>query len=313
MDALNNLGILYSEKKEYNQAEEYYLKAIESGNTKALRNLGLLYKEKKEYNQAEEYYLKAIESGNMDALNNLGILYSEKKEYNQAEEYYLKAIESGNMDALNNLGVLYYEKKEYNQAEEYYLKAIESGNMDAPNNLGLLYKEKKEYNKAEEYYLKAIESGNMDALNNLAWLYFELDKEKEKALEYIEKYYLNEQNYNNTHTFAVVALWQENFSHSYEKFLEWMKYDEAVNSQAYVSIYINLLISKGQLYKAKAFLEMPEYQLKERYKPIWYALMTLMQHDFPHEVKKMGSELQSTVDEVLDEIERLRVKYALST
>ena len=60
----------------------------------------------------------------------------------------------------------------------------------------------------------------------------------------------------------------------------------------------------------EVFGKIPEYQLKERYKPIWYTLMTLMQDDFPHEVKKMGSELKGTVDEVLEEIERLRVKYA---
>ncbi|MEA1879626.1 MAG: ATPase, partial [Campylobacterota bacterium] len=146
----------------------------------------------------------------------------------------------------------------------------------------------------------------------LAW--YSKDELEEKAEHLMSGCKMNAYNphYVLHYTEAVIQLWQENFSHSYEKFLEWMKYDDAVSSQADMSIYINLLISKGQLYKAKEFLEMPEYQLKERYKPIWYALMTLMQDDFPHEVKKMGSELKGTVDEVLEEIERLRVKYALS-
>ena len=76
------------------------------------------------------------------------------------------------------------------------------------------------------------------------------------------------------------------FTHSYETFLEWMKYNEAVDSEYDTNKYLTLLISKGQLYKAKEFLEMPEHQLKKRYKPIWYALMTIMQDDFPHEVKR---------------------------
>ncbi|MEA1880509.1 MAG: tetratricopeptide repeat protein, partial [Campylobacterota bacterium] len=121
---LYNLGVLYDEKKEYDKAEKYYLKSIESGNTNALYNLGILYKEKKEYDKAEKYYLKAIESGEAKALNNLGNLYKEKKEYDKAEKYYLKAIESGNTNALYNLGILYKEKKEYDKAEKYYLKAI---------------------------------------------------------------------------------------------------------------------------------------------------------------------------------------------
>ena len=50
---------------------------------------------------------------------------------------------------------------------------------------------------------------------------------------------------------------------------------------------------------------------KEEYKPIWYALMTLMQDEFPHEIKKMGSELQESVDEVLKKVEEYKVKYAV--
>ena len=94
--------------------------------------LGSLYKKQKEYSKAEEYYLKAMESGNNDALFNLGFLYNEQKEYSKAEEYYLKAIESGNNDALNNLSWLYFEQalninkaimlasKNYKEDKDYY-------------------------------------------------------------------------------------------------------------------------------------------------------------------------------------------------
>ena len=240
-----------------------------------------------------------------------GFLYAEQKEYGKAETYYLKALESGNTDAFINLGVLYAEQKEYEKAETVYLKALESGYTGALINLGNLYREQKEPKKAEEYYLKAIESGNKNVLSALAWHYFEQANKKEKALKYTHESYNDIQNYQNTHTLAVIELWVENFSSSYEKFLEWMKYEDAVSAEYDVSLYLNLLIAKGQFYKAKEFMELPKYQLKERYKPIWYALMILMQDDFPHEIKKMGSELKGTVDEVLEEIKRLKVKYAL--
>ena len=208
-------------------------------------------------------------------------------------------------------GFLYAEQKEYEKAETVYLKALESGYTGALINLGNLYREQKEPKKAEEYYLKAIESGNKNVLSALAWHYFEQANKKEKALKYTHESYNDIQNYQNTHTLAVIELWVENFSSSYEKFLEWMKYEDAVSAEYDVSLYLNLLIAKGQFYKAKEFMELPKYQLKERYKPIWYALMILMQDDFPHEIKKMGSELKGTVDEVLEEIKRLKVKYAL--
>ena len=52
------------------------------------------------------------------------------------------------------------------------------------------------------------------------------------------------------------------------------------------------LISKKQYNKAKAFLELKEYNLKEKIKPTWYALMHYMQDEYPNEIKKMGSELK---------------------
>ena len=69
-------------------------------------------------------------------------------------------------------------------------------------------------------------------------------------------------------------------------------------------------MAKGQYYKAKEFFELPKYQLKERYKPLWYVLMSLMQKEFPHEIKKMGSELKETVAEILKEVEVTKIKYA---
>jgi len=72
--------------------------------------------------------------------------------------------------------------------------------------------------------------------------------------------------------------------------------------------YFILLLSKNQFYQVKNILENKDFNLKEKYKPIWYALMTLMQ-DFPHEIKKMGSELQESVDEVLRKVDEYKVKY----
>ena len=254
-------------------------------------------------------FVKEVSPSDVEILKKAFNFHTQNK-LDEAINVLIKSKKNSSMVS-NVIASLLYEQKEYKKAEEYYLKAIEIGYTKVLNNLGILYSEQKEYKKAEEYYLKAIESGDTDALNGLSWYYFERSIKKEKALRYIKENYTDAKNYYNIHTFAVIELWLENFSKSYEKFLEWLEYGELVENDADVSIYLNLLISKGQLYKAKEFLEMPEYQLKERYKPIWYALMTLMQDEFPHEIKKMGSELKDTVDEVLEEIERLRVKYAL--
>ncbi len=177
--------------------------------------------------------------------------------------------------------------------------------------IGYLYYEQKQYDKAESYYLKAIESGNINATNSLAWMYFNQATEATQALKLIKSSYKQQNNYHNTHTLSVIELWAEEFSNSYSHFEKWLAHKEAIENEEDVTLYLNLLMAKGQYYQAKEFFEMPNYQLKERYKPLWYALMTLMQDDFPHEIKKMGSELKQTVKEILEEIDKLKLKYTI--
>lgn len=107
-------------------------------------------------------------------------------------------------------------------------------------------------------------------------------------------------------TKALVSIVYDEFQQSKEFILEYLKNN---NEQVYIEIYFILLISKEQYYQAKHILENKDFNLKEQYKPIWYALMTLMQDEFPHEIKKMGSELQESVDAVLKKVEEYRVKY----
>ncbi|MCK5665851.1 MAG: hypothetical protein KAI17_20325, partial [Thiotrichaceae bacterium] len=157
----------------------------------------------------------------------------------------------------------------------------------------------------------AIESGNNKALNNLSWFYFEQAKYMNKSIQLITQSYSDKKNYYNTHTLAIVLLWAEQFSKSYEKFLQWLEYDDILEKEEEITIYLTLLMAKGQLYKAKEFFEIPEYDLINRYKPVWYALMNLMQDEFPNEIKKMGGELKESVDEILFKIDTLQEKYSL--
>jgi hypothetical protein len=206
-------------------------------------------------------------------------------------------------------GFSYQNKKVDDKAEENYKIAIDFGANGALFNLGLLYHNQKEYEKAEKYYLKDIAVGNDGALNNLSYLYFSQFKNKEKALELVQKSYSREKMYSSIHTLAIVFLWNEEFSKSYEKFEEWMEFDGALGSLKDISEYLTLLIAKGQHHKAKVYFENEKYQLKDKLKPIWYALMTLIQDE--NEIRKMGTELQTSVDDILKTIEELKQKYKI--
>src|SRR5690606_1967463 len=102
---------LYENLNRLEEAERYYLKAIEKGHVDALNNLAILYKNLNRLEEAERYYLKAIEKGHVDALNNLRILYENLNRLEEAEKYYLKAIEKGEVNAFKNFAIYCWEKK----------------------------------------------------------------------------------------------------------------------------------------------------------------------------------------------------------
>jgi hypothetical protein len=58
------------------------------------------------------------------------------------------------------------------------------------------------------------------------------------------------------------------------------------------------------------FLKDETYRLKERFKPVYYALMYRMRDEYPKEYKKMGEELRQTVEEILAEADKMASEYA---
>ena len=124
----------------------------------------------------KEYYLQAIELGDSNAMNNLGYYYKTiEKDYDKMKQYYLQAIELGYSDTMNNLGCHYETiEKDYDKMKQYYLKAIELGNSSAMNNLDYHYENNIELfiildnieNKNEIITNKIFELRNETAVNN---------------------------------------------------------------------------------------------------------------------------------------------------
>ena len=52
-----------------------------------------------------------------------------------------------------------------------------------------------------------------------------------------------------------------------------------------------------------------KFEIKDRYKPIYYALLHFMGSKYEMERKKMGPELKETVDEIIDTIIKLQEDY----
>jgi len=313
--AMVNLGLLNDEEyKDYNKAEEYYLMAIEKGDTRAMVNLGFLCEnEYMDYKKAEEYYLMAIERGETSAMVNLGFLCeNEYKDYKKAEEYYQMAAEKGRVEALFNLGNLYRTGlNDIKKAVEYYQMAVDKGNVRAMFNLGLLYEaEYMDYKMAEEYYLKAIELNDSDAMNSLAWMYFEQKKNKIEALNYAQQSFKNEKDNFNSHTYSCILLWHNEIEKVIEVSKEFLDNENSyLEFTGDIELFLLLLLAKKQYHHVLNLFKENNFNIQDRYKPIYYALMTLLQNEYPDEIKRMGSELEETVKEILEKIEQLGKDY----
>jgi hypothetical protein len=71
------------------------------------------------------------------------------------------------------------------------------------------------------------------------------------------------------------------------------------------------LLSKGQYDYLHSLFNEEGSQLKDRFKPIWYALMYFMQDKYANEYLKMGEELRETVEEIIAKVEQMAIEYAV--
>jgi tetratricopeptide (TPR) repeat protein len=187
---LNNLGIITSKQAEWDQAIEFYQKALETteriedthGMAKAFGNLGNVYLQKGEWKQAIAFYEKDLEiserlgdiHGMAQTYANLGTVYAHKGEWEQAIAFYEKDLEiserlgdiHGMAGTYTNLGGVYRQKGEWERAITLCQKALETmeqvgdihGMAQTYTNLGLVYADKGEWEQAIALYQKVLET-----------------------------------------------------------------------------------------------------------------------------------------------------------
>ena len=315
VDAMYNLALLYEEKfKNYNNAEKYYLMAIEKQDSDAMNNLALMYTLKlKNYKKAEKYYLMAIEKGEVSAMYNLALIYEEHfKDYKKVEKYYLMAIEKGDVSSMFNLALIYEEHfKDYKKAQTYYIMASENGDSNALDNLATLYlNEFKDYKKAEKYYRMAVKNGVVNAMNNLSNLYFDLHKNQIEALNLQEQAYTRSKDEKVAFGYIVLLLWNKKIETAmsiYKEYFDKEDLQKDVNENIF-NILIHFIAS-GQINFVFRLFKENKYNFKDKYKPIYFAVLSLMGDEYKDELSRMGSELKETVDEIIAQTNELARNY----
>ncbi|MDM8522396.1 tetratricopeptide repeat protein [Desulfococcaceae bacterium HSG8] len=314
-EAIFRLGCLYHIKlNDKEKAEKYYLMAAENGSTSAMNNLGWLYKAKfKDKEKAKKYLLMSVEKDQslVAAMTNLGRLCEDNfADYRKAEKYYMMALDKGDEEAIFRLGYLYHIKlNDKEKAEKYYLMAVENGEPNAMNNLGMLYEtEYKDKEKAEKYFLMAVENGEPRAMNNLAVLYFGQKKQKKEALKLSEQAVSLEGIMLHRQFLAKLYLWNDQTDNAINTMNEILHDKTFIDEYSWsLSEYLKLLLVKKQYQHAAQYFETPDLNLKEKFKPLYYAFLHLTDDKNFH---KLPPELSEPVDEIIEEVRQMEVDYA---
>lgn len=195
--ALNIMGDLNYDKGRFDEALEFYEKALDinlilkndTNIAEGYNFIGMIYEGLAEYEKALDWYHKALEINKKlnylpslsNNYNNIGMIYFNYGEYNEAVEHYKESIR---IDSLlkrynnlaidyNNLGLSYFYMGKLDTALPFFRDAI---NIDleinneaaiAPflNNVGLVFFKQEKYDSALYYFQRAIDHsfklGNM--------------------------------------------------------------------------------------------------------------------------------------------------------
>ncbi|MDM8565237.1 tetratricopeptide repeat protein [Candidatus Halobeggiatoa sp. HSG11] len=307
---------LYYESIQYYQDKKYermakLLLQIKNKNEDIYFRLGYAFNELKQFEKAEKYCLMAVEKEHVGAMVNLGILYGGVlKDYTKAEKYYLMAVEKEHVSAMFNLGFLYNDVlKDYAKAEKYYLMAVEKEHIYAMFSLGFLYNtELKDYAKAEKYYLMAVEKENIYAMTNLAWLYLGQKIRKVDALKHAKQSIEKEKHTESLFALACVYLWNNEIKQAIKidkKFMYDNEYYE--KNEDDIILYLMLLIAKQQYQHATTYFNDPKLNLKDRFKPLYYALLKITNHK---DNVKCPPELTEPVNDIVKKIDQMAIDYA---
>lgn len=313
IESINNLANLYKDKyQDYAKAEKYYLIGADKGDTNSIFNLAFLYKDQhKNYIKAKKYFLMMVDEGNTDAMVLLALLYKNQyHNYYKAEKYFLMAANEGNINSMLLLAVLYESQYKYfSKAEKYYLMAIKQGDKKyALKYLMNLYVEKKLWDKLEKLYPLAIEKKHTEVLNGISWVSFEYRILKDLALNSAKLSVNLDNKFYNSHTLACVQLWHDHFQAALTSANGFMHDHEFLEkAEQAILDFLLLLLAKQQYTAVDDYFNQTDLDLKTRFKPVYFALLTLQNSP---DARLCPQELQEAVVDILEKIKKLAVDYA---
>ena len=172
-------------------ALEKMQKAVKLGFTKAMYELGKIYMLKKNYSEAEKWFLQSEKQGELQATERLTEIYNIEKNDVRREEKLSVLSNQKRTAYMYELGKLYIKKGEYVKAEELFTKLKDYGIIKASDRLSDIKEILKNESKVELADKKMLEQDKNLEKSDVEMIFNEAQKmlfsNPEKAKTYLEK------------------------------------------------------------------------------------------------------------------------------
>ena len=172
-------------------ALEKMQKAVKLGFTKAMYELGKIYMLKKNYSEAEKWFLQSEKQGELQATERLTEIYNIERNDAKREGKLLVLSNQKRTAYMYELGKLYIRKGEYVKAEELFTKLKDYGIIKAADRLSDIKEILKNENKGEIADKKILEQDKNLEKSDVEIIFNEAQKmlfsNPEKAKMYLEK------------------------------------------------------------------------------------------------------------------------------
>jgi Tfp pilus assembly protein PilF len=188
-----NLGVLYSDRGDWADAEREWTLALGPGKPSAvtLNNLGLVRKNQKRYGEAADFFEQAIHlrPNYMAPYKNLAEMYAEMGRLDDADRQYEQAVSLAPLDlnARNSYGHFLLQQGRTSEAREQFARSAEAdANAEAYDNLGDVDLAAGDRSKARADYQAALALNDID--NHADFGLATLDEQQGRIADAIREY-----------------------------------------------------------------------------------------------------------------------------
>ena len=273
-EAVYYLGLGDYAEGKADKALEKIQKAVKLGCTKAMYELGRIYMLKKNYSEAEKWFLQSEKQGELQATEKLTEIYNIEKNDVKREEKLLVLSNQKRTAYMYELGKLYMKKGEYVKAEELFTKLKDYGIVKAADRLSDIKEILKNENNEETVNKKVLELSGNPGKSDIEMIFKEtqkmlfsnpekskiylekIEKYKRQAASYLAEYYIDKFDNENTKKWLLNAAERGEVSSMYDLgvlYEEEENYEEAEKwyKRALEKNYMIPLSRLGNIYEKK--------------------------------------------------------------